>query len=156
MVWEDSVDNCLPFRLRSTPKLFNILAELLSWVTQVNRVTFSIHYLDDFLMLGPPGHSTCCHNLEIITQVCQRLGVPLASEKVEGPATCLTFLGIFLDSFNKEIRLPDEKLEWTRREISTWLAKKSATKWQILLLVGLLQHATKRVRCGRSFVQASG
>ena len=110
------------------------------------------HYLDDFLTLGPPGHSTCSHNLEIFTKVCQRLGVPLASKKVEGPATCLTFLGITLDSFNMEIRLLDEKLERTRREISAWLAKKSAKKWQILSLVVLLQHATKVVRCGRFFL----
>ena len=51
-----------------------------------------------------------------------------------------------------EIRLLDEKLERTRREISAWLAKKSAKKWQILSLVVLLQHATKVVRCGRFFL----
>ena len=154
MEWDDLIyfDHCLPFGLRSAPKLFNILAELLSWIAQANGVTFSIHYLDDFLTLGPPDNPTCSLNLEIFTQVCHRLGVPLALEKVEGPATSLTFLGITLDSHNMEIRLPDVKLERIRNEISAWLTKKSATKRQILSLVGLLQHATKVVRCGRSFV----
>ena len=31
-------------------------------------------------------------------QVCEELGVPLASAKVEGPASCLVFLGIELNS----------------------------------------------------------
>ena len=36
--------------------------------------------------------------------------------------------------------------------ISTWLNKKKATKREVLLLVGLLQHATKVVRCRRPFL----
>ena len=35
---------------------------------------------------------------------------PLASEKVEGPATCPAFLGIELDSNAMQVRLPDRKL----------------------------------------------
>ncbi|XP_065917618.1 uncharacterized protein [Dysidea avara] len=33
------VDTCLPFRLRSAPKLFNVLADLLSWVLEQQMVT---------------------------------------------------------------------------------------------------------------------
>ena len=36
--------------------------------------------------------------------------------------------------------------------VHEWLLKKSATKREILSLVGLLQHATKVVRPGRSFL----
>ena len=51
-----------------------------------------------------------------------------------------------------EIHLPDEKLLSIRNEILNWLLKKNATKREILSLVGLLQHASKVVRCGRTFV----
>ena len=71
---------------------------------------------------------------------------------VEGPSTSLTFLGITLDTSRMEIRLPDEKLLRIRNEILNWLPKKNATKREILSLVGLLQHASKVVRCGRTFV----
>ena len=63
MEWETLyvyLDTCLPFGLRSATKLFNILAELLAWIAQYNGVTFSIHYLDDFLTMGPP-HSPICN-----------------------------------------------------------------------------------------------
>ena len=88
--------------------------------------------------------------MHIFTEVFERLGVPLALEKVEGPSTSLTFLGITLDTSRMEIHLPDEKLLGTRNEILNWLPNKNATK--SLSLVGLLQHASKVVRCGRTFI----
>ena len=154
MRWRDNIfiDTCLPFGLRSAPKLFNILADLLSWIARQRGVSLSMHYLDDFLTMGPPGVTTCQENLEIFIRTCKELGVPLATEKLEGPTTSLTFLGVILDTSTWEIRLPPEKLDRIRLEVSNWLGKKRATKRQILSLVGLLQHATKVVKPGRSFV----
>ena len=56
MEWRDLVyvDNCLPFGLRSAPRLLNLLAELLSWIVSSKGISFTIHYLDDFLTVGPP------------------------------------------------------------------------------------------------------
>ena len=34
------IDHCIPFSLRSAPKLFNILADLLSWIAQNAGVTY--------------------------------------------------------------------------------------------------------------------
>jgi len=51
-----------------------------------------------------------------------------------------------------EAHLPDDKLARIQGLLGTWLDKKKATKREILSLVGLLQHAAKIVRCGRSFV----
>ena len=78
--------------------------------------------------------------------------MPLALEKVEGPATTLEFLGILLDTVRIEARLSPETLQRIYQEIITWLDKRSATKRQILSLVGLLQHAAKVVCPGRTFV----
>ena len=71
---------------------------------------------------------------------------------MEGPTTSLPFLGIVLDSESLEARLPEDKLVRIQGFLVTWLDKKKATKCEILSLVGLLQHAAKVVRCGRSFV----
>ena len=70
-----------------------------------------MQYLDDFLLVGPPDSPACQHDLEIFTQVCKELGVTLATKKVEGPSTSLTFLGILIDTHNMEIRLPEDKLQ---------------------------------------------
>ena len=65
MRWKDYtfVDTCLPFGLRSAPKLFNVLADLLTSVLTRQGVTFVLHYLDDFLTLGPPVSNICQQNL---------------------------------------------------------------------------------------------
>ena len=80
------------------------------------------------------------------------LGIPLALEKVEGPSTVLEFLGILLDTMRMEARLPAGKLVRIQTAIQEGLRKKSATKREILSLGGLLQHAAKVVRPGRTFV----
>ena len=154
MSWNNSIylDTCLPFGLRSAPKLFNLLADLLSWVLEQRGVK-SLHYLDDFLLVGPPASNQCDRNLKEVKSTCDWLGIPLAIEKVAGPTTTLTFLGITLDTVQMEARLPPEKLDRARKTIASWLSKKKATKRAILSLVGTLQHATKIVQPGRTFLR---
>ena len=146
------VDTCLPFGLRSAPKLFNVLADLLSWVLEQQMVTPVLHYLDDFFTIGPQDSPSCASNLQRIKDTCSLLGIPLALEKVEGPSQSLTFLGISLNTQLMLARLPDEKLSRIRNQVSAWLSHRKATKRDILPLVGLLQHATKVVTPGRTFV----
>ena len=144
------IDTCLPFSLRSAPKLFKILADLFSWLLDQQGASPTIHYLDDFLMMGPAGNPTCFNNLNIMTDIAKYLGIPLAMEKLERPSHCLTFLGIVLDMQEKQARLPDDKLMRIKCQLSTWLHQKKATKMEVLSLVGLLQHASKIVRPGHS------
>ena len=146
------IDTCLPFGLRSAPKLFNVLADLLSWILEKKGISPLIHNLDDFLTIGQADSAACQNHLTTIKEVCHNLGIPLALEKLEGPSQCLTFLGITLDTQLMEGRLPSDKLLCIRNQLSAWLTQKRATKREILSLVGLLQHACKVVRPGRSFV----
>ena len=95
---------------------------------------------------------TCAHNLTVIKEVCTSLRIPLALEKVEGPSDCLTFLGIMLDTQLMQVRLPDDKLHRIKKQVASWLSRRKATKRDILSLVGLLQHVTKVVTPGRTFV----
>ena len=122
------IDTCLPFGLRSAPKLFNILADLLSWIVEQRGVSMSLHYLDDFLTMGPASSTLFQKNLSMFQQVRDELGIPLATEKIEGPSTSLTFLGILLDTSRMEARLPDDKLQRIQKEISSWLGRKKVTK----------------------------
>ena len=50
--WGNSIyiDGCLLFGLCSTLKLFNIMAELLSWIRLQKGISQILHYLDDFLV----------------------------------------------------------------------------------------------------------
>jgi len=95
------------FGLRSAPKLFNVAADLKQWIAEQNKVTPLLHYLDNFLIMDPSQSKIFHHNLATLKFLCHRLGVPLALEKVNGPSTCLPFLGIIIDPDHMEARLPE-------------------------------------------------
>ena len=67
---------------------------------------------------------------------------------MKGPSTSLSFLSITIDAIYMQLHLPQDKLQ----RIRDLITEKSATKREILSLVGLLQHATEVVHCGRLFV----
>ena len=93
--------------------------------------------------MGPLKSPICYHNLQLLSELCTTLGVPLAHNKVEGPSTTLEFLRILIDTIKMETRLPEEKLSRAQTTVKKWLHKKNATKQEILSLVGILQHAAK-------------
>jgi len=104
------IDTALPFGLRSAPKIFSAVADALAWILHSKGVVHQLHYLDDFLLLGPPKSSACAQSLQCTLQVCGDLGVPVAAHKTEGPACQLTFLGIQINTISMELSLPSEKL----------------------------------------------
>ena len=148
------VDTCLPFGLRSAPYLFNQFAEALQWILQ-NNYGFEclIHYLDDYLIITPANFSECHYLLTIFLRVCKLLGIPVAFDKVEGPATLIVFLGLELDSVKQQIRLPVDKLEAILKELGEWQQQDKATKRQLLSLIGKLSFAAKAVPAGRLFTR---
>ena len=143
------IDTCLPFSLCSVPKLFNVLADLLEWILREHGVSLLLHYLDDYLTMGPLQRQICLQNLRLLIEVHAMLSIPLALEKVEGLSTTLEFPGILPCM---EARLPVEKLTRIQATTQQLLRRKSVTKHEILSLVGLLQHAAKVVRPRHTFV----
>ncbi len=111
------------------------------------------HYLDDFLVVGPPASNKCATSLNILLAMFARLGVPVAVEKLEGPSTSLTFLGIELHSRAMQMRLPHAKIQELQALIREWKPKRSCTRRELRSLAGKLQHACKVVRPGRTFLR---
>lgn len=154
--WRGSilVDQALPFGLRSAPKLFTAVADGLAWALSCEGILNPLHYLDDFFFCAPAESPACRQALEIAIPLCSRLGLPVAPNKVEGPTTCITFLGIQIDSERQSLSLPPHKLVHLKELIQDWKGRRSATKHQLQELVGHLNHAASVVRPGRSFLRA--
>ena len=98
------VDGALPFSLRSASKLFTVVADALLWIMGQHGVREGIHYLDDFLILGPADSRGKA--LETCTVICHRLGVAVAPHKTEGPGTSISVLGILIDSERMVLQCP--------------------------------------------------
>ena len=155
ITWRDKyyVDTRLPFGLRSAPKIFNALADALEWCFRRQGVTDVDHYLDDFITIGPPHSAACAQNLQLIKDVSACLGVPLAEDKCEGPSTSITFLGIQVDTEQGTLSLPADKLSRIQKELEAWRDRKWCRRRMLESLIGLLHHAARVVRPGRSFLR---
>ena len=85
--------------------------------------------------------------------MCGELGVPIAPHKSVGPLTCITFLGIEVDTRALALRLPREKLERLKQMVGDWRGGKCCTKRDLESLAGHLCHACEVVRPGRRFLR---
>ena len=111
-----------------------------------------IHYLDDYLILDKPNIPICHRHVVTSLSTCRNLGVPAAHDKLEGPSTTITFLGLELDSVSREIRLPMDKLVSLLDQLDHWPMGHKTTKRKLLSLIGVLSFAAKAVPAGRLFL----
>ena len=155
MEWKGRVlvDGTLPFGLRSAPLLFSALGDTIQWVAEQEGTSWLRHYLDDFVTVGAEGTTECQQNLDTLKRLCDRLGVPLAEDKGEGPTQVITFLGIEVDAAQLVIRLPKGKLEAMRALLTSWKGMKSCRKRDLLSITGVLSQACKAIPAGRSFLR---
>ena len=147
------IDLALPFGLRLALFIFNSIADMVEWILQANySVRYLLHYLDDFLSLGPAGSSACADSITIARSVFSRLGLPLHPSKCEGPTPVLIFLGIKLNSLAQTAHLPHDKLISTLELLYQWASKRWCTCTELESLIGSLHHITKVVAPGRTFL----
>jgi len=69
-----------------------------------------LHYLDDFLIFGPPALEESGNQLARVLEIFVRLGIPVSRDKTEDPTRVITFLGIEIDGEVGILWLPKEKL----------------------------------------------
>jgi hypothetical protein len=152
--WEDTywVDCFLPFGLRTAPYIFDLFAKALHWIldTQATSEFESIHYLDDFLSVGPQSAATeFSHQFE---QICNRLGLRIKESKsITGTTADLG--GIELDTLAMEARLPPAKLQKATELVEHALKKGTLSLQELQSLIGFLSFCCKVVPLGRSFLR---
>ena len=104
MEWQGNI--FVDTRLPSAPLIFTAVADTLEWVVKQQGVQYLYHYLDDFITCGPPDTSECQQNMHKLLECYSQLSIPIAQDKTEDPTTCLTFLGIEIDTQAMKLRLP--------------------------------------------------
>jgi len=74
-------------------------------------------------------------------------------EKMVGPVTRLTFLGIEVDTGEIKLRLPAENLKKLRKLVAEWRLRKGCRKRDLHSLAGYLSHACKSSEAWSSFFE---
>ena len=101
------------------------------------------------MTVGAPHSQECEQGNKTMLATGEQLGFPVARAKCEGPTTCLSFLGIEVDTAAMQLRLPADKLERINNLVNKWVGRKCITKKELESLAGHLQHACKVVPAGR-------
>ena len=98
MSWEGKVfvDRALPFGLRSAPKIFTAASDVIAWAFHMRGIQSQIQCLDEFLFMAPPRPGLAQEYLDRALAILDYLGFPVSWNKIEGPSTRITFLGIRL------------------------------------------------------------
>ena len=82
-----------------------------------------------------------CTRVVIFLNVSVLLGMSVALDKLEGPSTSLTFLGLELDSTHQKLRLPQTKPLEIMGELDRWSGAHKTTKHKILSIIAILSFA---------------
>ena len=125
------MDAVLPFGLRSAPKIFTAVADAVEWIAKANGVEHLFHYLDDFLLVSEPSALAGLPQLSTLLRIFDTLRLPVAEEKLEGPSTVITFLGIEVDTVAMELRLPQKKVSELKSLVKEWLGRHSCRKKEL-------------------------
>ena len=87
----------------------------------------TLHYLDDFILVASDQASAEAQKQSLVS-LWARLGVPMEHSKLEGPSQSLQFLGIEIDTVSLQPRLPDDKLQCLKAELSGCIQGKLFSK----------------------------
>ena len=149
------VDRCLPMGAASSCAIFQRISNALAWMIKTISTTYCMvfNYLDDFLFLAK-SHQECQQSLTTFIDLCNKLGVPISTEKTIPPSTSLVFLGIGINALRLELFIPPEKASTVLKELRDFLSKKTqkVKKWQSIL--GRLCHLSQVVTSGRIYLSS--
>jgi len=147
------MDMYLPFGARSSPALFLRFADALAFVMKDRGCDTVWHYLDDFFTCGPTSpNPRCAENLDVMLRTCTDLNFTVNPKKTTQPTTCLTLLGIELDSVQGLSRIDDERLREILDLVRQWATRSRCTKRQLQSLLGKLNFVCNVCRPGRTFL----
>lgn len=142
----------LNFGLRSAPYLFDIFANCLQDFMIYEGISpDTVRYVDDFLTIGATS-ADCAHSIHTMLATCSKAGFQVQMSKVTQPSHIVEFLGIVIDSQNKELRISVERMDEINTLLQDWAGKATCTKRQLLQLIGKLAFASRVVRTGRAFL----
>ena len=109
-----------------------------------------VSYLDDFIGVAPT--ATASRDYEYCGSLLMELGLHKSPSKACPPSTCMTCLGVQINTVDMTLSVTPERLNELEVLLSHWLTKKSAIKSELQSLVGKLSFVSKCVRQSRLFL----
>ena len=148
------VDNCLPFGSAISCAIFQAISDAIAWIVEFKTRKPNVNYLDDYLFARFL-KAMCDRQMQIFMDICEDINFPVALEKTYWGTTCLTFLGMLLDTVRQVVCIPMDKLVKANNWVDYFLnkRKKKATVLEFQKLCGILNFLCRCIVPGRAFVR---
>ena len=146
------VDKCLPFGAAISCSHFQAFSDAVAHIVKFKTKEDLVNYLDDYLFIALL-RSWCNQQVKVFMQVCALIHFSVSLEKTFWGCTCLTFLGLLIDSENQVVAVPVEKIEKALKLIEEILSKKKMTLKQLHKICGFLNFLGRAVVLGRAFTR---
>ena len=148
------VDKALPFGASISCSHFQRVSNGLAHIIRYKTKKANVNYLDDFLFAALM-RLHCNRQIQTFLDVCEQIGMPVNFEKTFWGTTCLTFLGLLINTVAQTISIPKEKIEKALQLIDRVLLNKSRkiTLHQLQQICGYLNFLCKAVVPGRAFTR---
>ena len=128
------------------PYIFNAVADGLAWAMICSNIIDLAHYVDDFIFWSAD-HATCQQTL--VAQP-PDLGSQSSQSRSKVPQQPLPSV----NSISRELRLSLMKLACLKSTLFEWCSKKSTSKHNLQVFIGLLCDAAQVVPAGRLFIRS--
>ena len=148
------VDKCLPFGAAISCAHFQEFSNAIAAIMRFRTQEELLNYLDNYLFAAVI-KSWCDDQIRIFMAICHEINFPILLEKTMWGTTLLTFLGFLIDTLNRLVLIPVDKLCKAReliQEILSKLTKKMTVK-QMQKVCGFLNFLCRCVVPGRKFTR---
>ena len=94
---------------------FETFCSFIEWAVKSEADSDKVdHHLDDIFFVGESNTNQCHNLMDILVDVYERVGVPIAHEKIEGPITIIEYLSLTIDAEKMLIKIPIDKIVETQ------------------------------------------
>ena len=142
-------DTFCPFGHRGGSTACTRLSDLFRFLMRKrNYVVYN--YVDDIMGIGP--ESTVFDSFNYLLQLLEDLGFPISTSKLVSPQTECNCLGIMINTVNKTLAVPAQKLAETLQKCKDIVTSETISKKQLQSVIGSLMFIYKCVKPSRFFV----
>lgn len=120
------VDNFVCFGAKVAPLCFNRLTDAVSRMMQ-RKGYICQNYLDDFICYGS-SYEKCVSAQLCLIKILRDLGFYINWSKLSSPSRVCRYLGLWIDSSNRTLSLPKEKMQKIRNALIEMGSKRKVKK----------------------------
>ena len=144
------IDLSVAFGYRHGSKIFQRCTDAIRYIMANNGFPNLFNYIDDLVYTGLP--SDIHQAFRFLKDLLAQLGLDISLKKLVPPDTSVTCLGILINTTNRTISAPPQKLSEIIDICNTWGTQTYCSKRDLQSLLGSLLYITKCVKPARLFL----